>query len=128
MRSFCAAPAQPENRVGGSVVLDDKDSSDPGRSGVWRVTDIQLLGRLGPRAARGGWSRSGAATDIAVRLKPGGSRPAPASESVNRQRSILALHASWIAAKRTDAVIYVCVRRAGAERVLRHGEQAEQGV
>jgi hypothetical protein len=42
-------------------------------------------------------------------------------KSSNRLRSILALHAGWIAARKTDAVIYACSSESGAERVVRHG-------
>lgn len=46
-----------------------------------------------------------------------------ASKSVKRLRSILALHASWIAARKTAAVIYVCGPPRLAERVWREGAQ-----
>jgi hypothetical protein len=44
-----------------------------------------------------------------------------ASKSVKRLRSILALHASWIAARKTAAVIYVCGPARLADRVRREG-------
>jgi hypothetical protein len=47
-----------------------------------------------------------------------------ASKSNNRLLSILRLHANWIAARKTDAVMYVCGSRATAERVLRLGRDA----
>jgi hypothetical protein len=51
-----------------------------------------------------------------------------ASKSTNRLLSILRLHANWIAARKTDAVMYVCGSRAGAERVRRLGTDAGLSV
>ena len=74
---------------------------------------------------RDGLRRRGHQPDLLAALAPGG-RWLPievelASKRANRLRSILALHASWIAAGRADAVIYVCRSQCGADRVLRHG-------
>lgn len=44
-----------------------------------------------------------------------------ASKSLRRLRAILALHASWIAARKTSAVIYVCGPPELAARVHREG-------
>jgi hypothetical protein len=76
---------------------------------------------------RDGLRRRGHHPDLAGALAPGG-RWLPievelAHKSTNRLRSILALHASWIAAQKTDAVMYVCVSEAMAERVLRHARE-----
>jgi hypothetical protein len=43
------------------------------------------------------------------------------NKSKARLRSVLALHAAWIAAGKTGAVIYVCGRRSLAERVRAQG-------
>ena len=43
------------------------------------------------------------------------------SKTKARLRSVLALHAAWIAAGKTGAVIYVCARRSLAERVRAQG-------
>jgi hypothetical protein len=74
---------------------------------------------------REGLRRRGHHPDLAAALSPGG-RWLPievelASKSANRLRSILAMHAGWIAAQHTDAVIYVCRSQTAVERVLRHG-------
>jgi hypothetical protein len=42
-----------------------------------------------------------------------------ASKSLPRLRAILALHASWIAAGKTPAVIYICAEHDLADRVRR---------
>lgn len=47
-----------------------------------------------------------------------------ASKSTNRLLSILRLHASWIVARKTDAVMYVCESHATAARVRRLGGEA----
>jgi len=78
-------------------------------------------------AERDGLRRRGHHPDLAAALGPG-ERWLPievelASKSTNRLRSILAMHATWIAARRTDAVMYICRSESGAERVLRHGQE-----
>ena len=75
---------------------------------------------------RDGLRRRGHHPDLAGALTPSG-RWLPievelAHKSTNRLRSILALHASWISARKTDAVMYVCISQARADRVLRHGD------
>jgi hypothetical protein len=79
---------------------------------------------------RDGLRRRGHHPDLLAALTPG-ARWLPievelTDKSTNRLRSILALHAVWIAAQKTDAVIYVCSTESGAERVVRHG--AEMGL
>jgi hypothetical protein len=74
---------------------------------------------------RDGLRRRGHHPDLAGALAPRG-RWLPievelAHKSTNRLRSILAMHASWISAHKTDAVMYVCVSPTTAERILRHG-------
>jgi hypothetical protein len=74
---------------------------------------------------RDGQRRRGHSPDLAGAL-PSGERWLPievelASKSTNRLRSILALHASWIAAAKTDAVMYVCGGQHTVQRVLEHG-------
>ena len=49
-----------------------------------------------------------------------------ASKSKARLRSVLALHAAWIAAGKTGAVVYVCGNSRLAERV--RAEAAELGL
>ena len=49
-----------------------------------------------------------------------------ASKSTVRLRAILALHASWIAARHSSAVIYICGTRKVTERV--HQQAAEVGL
>jgi hypothetical protein len=51
-----------------------------------------------------------------------------ASKSTNRLVSILRLHANWIAARKTDAVMYVCASHAGAQRVRRLSKDAGLSV
>jgi hypothetical protein len=46
-----------------------------------------------------------------------------ASKSLARLRAILALHASWMAAGKSGAVIYVCGAQRLADRVLAQGAQ-----
>ena len=46
-----------------------------------------------------------------------------ASKSLKRLRAIMALHASWIAARKTTAVIYVCGPSKLADRVKREGAE-----
>jgi hypothetical protein len=74
---------------------------------------------------RDGLRRRGHHPDLIAALAPGGRWPPIevelASKSVSRLRSILTMHAGWVAARRTDAVIYVCRSQSGVERVLRHG-------
>lgn len=76
---------------------------------------------------RDGLRRRGHHPDLAAALTPAG-RSLPIEveltpKSTARLRSVLALHASWVAAGRTDAVIYVCASDKLAARVLRHGDQ-----
>lgn len=81
---------------------------------------------------RDGLRRRGHHPDLAAALAPRG-RWLPievelAVKSTNRLRSILALHARWIAARKTDAVLYICASQAGAERVLRHSQDVGLSV
>jgi hypothetical protein len=81
---------------------------------------------------RDGLRRRGHHPDLAGALAPTG-RWLPievelAHKSTNRLRSILALHANWISAHKTDAVMYVCISEARAERVLRHGHEVGLSV
>ena len=83
--------------------------------------ELEWLEHDGPR-------RRGHHPDLATALAPGG-RWLPievelASKSVGRLRSILSLHADWIAAGKTDAVIYVCGSEAVAERVGKRAVEA----
>jgi hypothetical protein len=76
---------------------------------------------------RDGLRRRGHHPDLAGALVPNG-RWLPievelAHKSTNRLRSILGLHASWISARKTDAVMYVCISQTTAERILRHGNE-----
>ena len=85
---------------------------------AWR-DELEWLERDGVR-------RRGHEPDLAGALTLGG-RWLPievelAHKSTNRLRSILALHARWIAGGKTDAVMYVCISQPRAERVLRHGK------
>jgi hypothetical protein len=61
---------------------------------------------------RGGWRRRGHRPDLAASLSADGPllpiEVELAGKSTVRLRTILALHASWIAAGKTPAVIYVC--------------------
>jgi hypothetical protein len=50
-----------------------------------------------------------------------------ARKSTSRLRSILALHATWIAAGKTGAVIYICATQKGLDRVVRHAEEVGLG-
>jgi hypothetical protein len=67
---------------------------------------------------RGGLRRRGHRPDLAGGLAAGGPllpiEVELASKSIPRLRAILALHASWVAAGKTAAVIYVC----GTRKVL----------
>ncbi len=87
--------------------------------GAWRG-ELEWLERDGLR-------RRGHHPDMLAGLTPGGPflpvEVELASKSVKRLRSILALHASWIAARKTAAVIYVCGPARLADRVRREGAQ-----
>jgi hypothetical protein len=76
---------------------------------------------------RDGLRRRGHHPDMLAGLTPDGPllpvEVELASKSVKRLRSILALHASWIAAGKTSAVIYVCGPPRLADRVRREGAQ-----
>jgi hypothetical protein len=79
--------------------------------------EVEWTERDGPR-------RRGHHPDLAAALTAGGPwlpiEVELASKRANRLRAILALHASWIAAGKSDAVLYVCGSPVGVERVLRH--------
>jgi hypothetical protein len=74
---------------------------------------------------RGGIRRRGHRPDLAGGLRAGGPmlpiEVELASKSTPRLRAILALHASWIAAGKTAAVIYVCGTQKLAQRIRREG-------
>jgi hypothetical protein len=75
---------------------------------------------------RGGWRRRGHRPDLAAALIAEGPllpiEVELAGKSTVRLRTILALHASWIAAGKTPAVIYVCSTPQRAANVLRHAD------
>jgi hypothetical protein len=87
--------------------------------GSWRG-ELEWLERDGLR-------RRGHRPDLLVGLTTDGPLLAVevelAAKSVKRLRAILALHASWIAARRTAAVIYVCGPSKLADRVKREGAE-----
>lgn len=90
--------------------------------GFWRG-DLEWM-------ERGGLRRRGHRPDLAGGLAAGGPllpiEVELATKSAARLRAILGLHASWIAAGKTSAVIYVCGSRGVAERV--HQEAAGVGI
>jgi hypothetical protein len=80
--------------------------------GAWR-DEVQWLERDGVR-------RRGHRTDLAGGVPGGQLLPIEvelASKSTVRLKSILSLHASWIAAGRTGAVVYVCATSKVSDRV-----------
>lgn len=91
---------------------------------IWRG-ELQWLERDGVR-------RRGHRPDLAAGLSDG--RPLVPVEvelqtkSARRLGAILALHAGWIAAGKTSAVIYVCGSELTAERVRRAGGEAGLAV
>jgi hypothetical protein len=74
---------------------------------------------------RSGLQRRGHRPDLLAGLPGAGLLPIEvelACKSLARLRSILALHATWIAAGKTGAVIYVCGTQKVLERVLKHAD------
>lgn len=75
---------------------------------------------------RGGWRRRGHRPDLAASLSADGPllpiEVELAGKSTARLRTILALHASWIAAGKTPAVIYVCGTPKRAASVIRQAD------
>jgi hypothetical protein len=75
---------------------------------------------------RGGWRRRGHRPDLAASLSADGPllpiEVELAGKSTVRLRTILALHASWIAAGKTPAVIYVCGTPRRAASVIRQAD------
>jgi hypothetical protein len=75
---------------------------------------------------RSGLRRRGHRPDLLAGLPGAGLLPIEvelARKSTPRLRSILALHATWIAAGKTGAVIYICATQKGIDRVVRHAEE-----
>jgi hypothetical protein len=74
---------------------------------------------------RSGLRRRGHPPDLAGGLTAGGPllpiEVELASKSPTRLRAILGLHASWIAARKTGAVMYVCGSAKLADRIRREG-------
>ncbi len=81
---------------------------------------------------RGGVRRRGHRPDLAAGLSPDGPllpiEVELASKSMVRLRAILGLHAAWIAAGKTAAVIYVCGGERVAARVREQAAQVGLGV
>lgn len=75
---------------------------------------------------RGGWRRRRHRPDLAAALTADGPllpiEVELAGKSTIRLRTILALHASWVAAGRTPAVIYVCGTPQRAANVIRQAD------
>lgn len=81
---------------------------------------------------RGGWRRRGHRPDLAAALTADGPllpiEVELAGKSTVRLRTILALHASWIAAGKTSAVIYVCGTPQRAASVIHHADHVGLSV
>jgi hypothetical protein len=79
---------------------------------------------------RSGLRRRGHRPDLLAGMPGAGLLPIEvelARKSTPRLRSILALHATWVAAGKTGAVIYICDTQKGLDRVVKHAEEVGLG-
>jgi hypothetical protein len=84
----------------------------------WR-REVEWLERSGVR-------RRGHRPDLLAGMPGAGLLPIEvelARKSTPRLRSILALHATWIAAGKTGAVIYICGTQRSIDRVVKYAEE-----